>query len=126
MDKLTANLVALAIACATLIAVLCITTTLSLNSKEVAILTITAIFSAISFGTGGYVLGKKEGEKDKTEKQQTIERESMAMLRKIKKKRQEYYDRWKACWCGPVRERLEAYRELKQVDQLINVLDGEG
>ena len=68
MDKLTANLVALAIACATLIAVLCITSPLSLNSKEVAILTITAIFSAISFGTGGYALGKmKKGESDETE-----------------------------------------------------------
>ena len=46
-------------------------------------------------------------------------------ITKIKKQRQEYYDRWKACWLSPVRERLEAYRELKQVDQLIDVLNGE-
>jgi len=65
MDKLTANLVALAILCATGIAVLCILNPPSLSSKEVAILVVTAIFSAISGGGVGYVVGK--GEKDEPE-----------------------------------------------------------
>ena len=65
MDKLTANLVALAIACATGIAILGIFHPPNAGSKEIAILAITAIFSAIS---GGYALGKmKKGESDETE-----------------------------------------------------------
>jgi len=58
MDKLTANLVALAIACATGIAILGIFHPPNAGSKEIAILAITAIFSAISGGGVGYALGK--------------------------------------------------------------------
>ena len=61
MDKLTAQIVALAIICGTGIAVIAMFTlqTASAPAKEVAILAITAIFSAISGGGVGMVIGSK-------------------------------------------------------------------
>lgn len=66
MDKLTAQIVALAIICGTGIAIIAMftLTTTSAPAKEVAILTITAIFSAISGGGVGMIIGSKmEGDK---------------------------------------------------------------
>ena len=64
MDKLTATLVSLAIVCATGIAILGIFYPPNPSSKEIAILAITAIFSAISGGGVGYAIGK--GGEDET------------------------------------------------------------
>ena len=61
MDKLTAQIVALAIICGTGIAIIAMFTMQTANApaKEVAILTITAIFSAISGGGIGVAIGSK-------------------------------------------------------------------
>ncbi len=67
MDKLTAQIVALAIICGTGIAIIAMMTLTSNNApaKEVAILTVTAIFSAISGGGVGVAIGTKmKGGKD--------------------------------------------------------------
>lgn len=60
MDRVTAFVVSLAILCATAITVLAIfkLTTQATPAKEIAILAITAIFSAISGGGVGYTVGK--------------------------------------------------------------------
>jgi len=64
MDKITACLAGLAIVCATAITVLAMLKLTGENSagKEVAILAITAMFSAISGGGVGYLAGKTKGE----------------------------------------------------------------
>lgn len=64
MDKMTAYLAGLAIVCATTITGLAMFKLTGQNSaaKEVAILAITAMFSAISGGGVGYLAGKKKGE----------------------------------------------------------------
>jgi len=61
VDKLTAQIVALAIICGTGIALVAMfqLTTASAPAKEVAILAITAIFSAISGGGIGIAVGSK-------------------------------------------------------------------
>lgn len=61
MNKLTAQIVALAIICGTGIAIIAMFTiqTADAPAKEVAILTITAIFSAISGGGIGIAIGSK-------------------------------------------------------------------
>jgi len=61
MDKITAILAGLAIVCATAITVACLYKLTGSNpaAKEVAILAITAMFSAISGGGMGYLAGKK-------------------------------------------------------------------
>jgi len=70
MDKLTAQIVALAIICGTGIAIISMFTMQTVNApaKEVAILAITAIFSAISGGGIGVAIGSKmKGGDDETE-----------------------------------------------------------
>ena len=61
MDKITAQIVALAIICGTGIALIAMLTLTADNApaKEVAILTVTAIFSAISGGGVGVAIGTK-------------------------------------------------------------------
>lgn len=68
MDKITATLAGLAIMCATIITMASLyqLTGDNIAAKEVAILAITAMFSAISGGGIGYVAGKKGGS-DETE-----------------------------------------------------------
>lgn len=68
MDKTTAYLAGLAIICATMITAMAIFKLTGQNpaAKEIAILAITAMFSAISGGGVGYMIGKKaETEDDK-------------------------------------------------------------
>lgn len=62
MDKTTAILAGLAIVCSTIISLACLWKLTGANpaGKEVAILAITAMFSAISGGGVGYMMGKKE------------------------------------------------------------------
>ncbi len=64
MDKITAILAGLAIICTTVITMACLYKLTGSNpaAKEVAILAITAMFSAISGGGMGYLAGKKKGE----------------------------------------------------------------
>lgn len=66
MDKITAALAGLAIMCATIITMASLwqLTGANIAAKEVAILAITAMFSAISGGSIGYAAGKRKGEED--------------------------------------------------------------
>lgn len=44
-------------------------------------------------------------------------------LELLKKKRIGFYNAWKACWCCSARIRMEAYRQLERIDQLINIME---